>query len=78
MNKVYSNMYAWLPKSGPMGEPQELLCSHSWVQIPHQAIYIKMTDYNGDVSLWLNWIEHPTSNREVAGSSPVKDYINLI
>ena len=27
------------------------------------------------LSLWLNWIERPTSNREAAGSSPAKDFI---
>ena len=30
-----------------------------------------------NLSLWLNWIERPTSNREAAGSSPAKDYILL-
>ena len=31
-----------------------------------------------NLSLWLNWIERPTSNREAAGSSPAKDYILLL
>ncbi len=25
------------------------------------------------MSIWLNWIEHSTSNREVQGSSPCMD-----
>ena len=62
--------FVWLPKPGPMGEPQELLCSHSWVQIPHQTRQMNV--------LMAQWIERPTSNRKAAGSSPAKDYIVIM
>lgn len=30
------------------------------------------------MSAWLNWIEHLTSNQEVAGSSPAVDFLKKI
>jgi hypothetical protein len=65
-----------MPESGPRGQPQELLCSHSWVQIPLMT-FINILYYIINYT-WLAQSVERTPFKRVAASSSLASGIFLI